>query len=147
MKFYLRNHHGDFVASHAMSPKCSRVADYLLTAKPAAAEAFNDYRLALQVAHDITRTRELCHGSDLNAIFSPCVWLPELNKFVPPCGLEFLAHVARLEFALASALPHLERQLAAQGDAPDFDLLTLQHHLATLLQSPGHSQPEPTTKP
>lgn len=47
----------------------------------------------------------------------------------------------------ADVMPFLEAALAAQGDAPDGQLLSLQHSLAELLRSPANSSSEQTIHP
>ena len=42
----------------------------------------------------------------------------------------------------ADLMPHLEATLAAQGETPDRQLLSLQHALADLLQATVPTQPQ-----
>lgn len=61
--------------------------------------------------------------------------------------LDSFADVARMERAElrawrlfgADVMPLLEEALAAQGDAPDARVLSLQHSLAGLLRSPANN--------
>jgi hypothetical protein len=57
-----------------------------------------------------------------------------------------LEHLRKVKAKRARLMPAIEQLLAAQGDAPDRDLLRLQHELADLLRPSGSPAAEHSTQ-